>query len=91
MAVAGYVWLQCQCRRVTAIIAVGNEKSLNLAQRLGFQEEGLLKNWYASGDAKILGLLREDCTWFKVLNGQPFSAARSGPSSDSERTGNCEH
>ena len=75
LAVARFVFVQCDCRRVTAIIAVGNELSLSLAQRLGFQEEGTLRSWFRDGDAKILGLLREDCKWLRILNGRPHSAA----------------
>lgn len=70
-AVAYYVWITCKFERVTAIIAVDNSKSLHLAQRLGFQEEGTLRKWFRGGkDAKILGLLREDCKWLRMLNGQ---------------------
>lgn len=75
IAVAHYLWCQCNFERVTAIIAVENSRSLNLAEQLGFQVEGRLRRWYRSGDAFILGLLREDCKWLKVINGQPLSAA----------------
>ena len=69
LAVAFYAFEQLGCRRVTAVIAVGNEKSLNLAQQLGFRIEGRLVSWYASGDAFILGLLKSDCKWLKGLHG----------------------
>lgn len=68
-AVAGYVWLHADAKRVTAIIAEGNEKSLNLAAQLGFQVEGHLRNWFLTGDAKILGLLRNDCKFLRILSG----------------------
>jgi RimJ/RimL family protein N-acetyltransferase len=61
-AVAGYLFGQCNYRRVTAFIAVGNLKSLNLAQRLGFKVEGRVRSWFQSGDAYILGLTRDDCS-----------------------------
>lgn len=78
-AVALYVFdhRQLNCRRVTAVIAVTNEKSLSLAQQLGFKREGTLQRWYPpkqenpTGDAFILGLLREDCKWLKDIHGQP--------------------
>lgn len=77
-AVAYYPFIQLGLRRVTAIIAVENVKSLRLAQRLGFRNEGTLKNWFSSGDAHILGLLREDCTFVKDLdNGQPGTTANT--------------
>jgi len=60
-----YVFGQLACRRVTAIIAVGNDKSLRLAQQLGFGIEGTLRNWFPQSDAYILGLLPENCKWLK--------------------------
>ena len=73
LAVAAYAFVQMECRRVTAMIEVGNEKSLSLAQRLGFRMEGTCKDWFQSGDAYILGLLKKDCAWLKDLHGQPIS------------------
>jgi len=69
---AAYAFLQINCRRVTAIIAVENEKSLNLAQQFGFKMEGRLRDWFPSGDAFILGLMAEQCDWIKDSHGQPF-------------------
>lgn len=71
-AVALYPFGQLGCRRVTAIIAVDNAKSLSLAEQLGFRIEGRLRDWFPSGDAYILGLLREDCKWLKDRNGLSF-------------------
>lgn len=69
LAVAAYPFLQLACRRVTAIIAEDNIRSLKLAQRLGFQVEGTLRDWFPGGNAKILGLLRQDCEWLKDFDG----------------------
>lgn len=67
-----YVFGQLKCRRATAFIAVDNAKSLSAAQRLGFRIEGTCKQWFPSGDAHVLGILREDCIYFKDLaDGQP--------------------
>lgn len=60
LAVAAYPFLQLKVRRDTAFVAVDNEKSLSLAQRLGFRVEGIARSWYPESDAYILGLLRED-------------------------------
>lgn len=83
-AVATYPFIQMNCRRVTAIIAVENVKSLSLAQQLGFGMEGTLKDWFPTGDAYILGLLRKNCKWLKdYSNGQPTSTHAAGPGSHS--------
>jgi RimJ/RimL family protein N-acetyltransferase len=77
-AVAAYPFLQLDCRRVTAFIAVENAKSLSLAQRLGFRIEGTARDWFPTGDAHILGLLRQDCKFAMMLkeqDGQPRTAA----------------
>lgn len=77
IAVAAYAFIQMECRRVTAMIAVGNEKSLSLAQRLGFRMEGTCRDWFQSGDAYILGLLKKDCDWLKDTHGQPTATSSS--------------
>lgn len=69
--VAFYAFGQLKMRRVTAFIAVENERSLSLAEQLGFRIEGTVKSWFAGGDAFILGLLRNDCKWLKDRHGQP--------------------
>lgn len=76
-AVALYPFVQLSCRRVTAFVAVDNEKSLRLAQQLGFRIEGTVKEWFPNSDAYILGLLRKDCKWIKDSNGQPLPASNT--------------
>jgi hypothetical protein len=78
-AIFVYAFVQCGLRRMTAFIAVDNEKSLNRAQRLGFRMEGVARDWFPQSDAYLLGLLRDDClkTWLKDFHGQPLSAAGS--------------
>jgi RimJ/RimL family protein N-acetyltransferase len=68
-AAAVYAFIQMEKRRVTAFIAVGNDKSLSLAQRLGFRVEGIAKSWFPASDAYILGLTREECKWLKDFHG----------------------
>jgi RimJ/RimL family protein N-acetyltransferase len=68
-AAAAYPFIQLQCKRITAIVAVENTASLNLAQRLGFKTEGRLRDWFPTGDAFILGLLLSECKWLKDVHG----------------------
>lgn len=65
-AIFQYVFDQLDCVRCTARIRASNEKSLSLAERIGFRREGVLRNGYGNEDAVILGLLRnEDVFWRK--------------------------
>lgn len=87
-AVAWYVFGQLDQRRATAIIAVDKSKSLNLAQRLGFRIEGTLKEWYSTGDAYILGILRKDCSFYKdITDGQPQRTQRTRSMEHSRSSG----
>jgi RimJ/RimL family protein N-acetyltransferase len=76
-AVAVYPFIQLGYKRVTAIVAVDNSASLNLAQRLGFKMEGRLRDWFPNSDAFILGLLRDDCKWLKDVHGLPFGTSHT--------------
>lgn len=90
-ACLAYLFVTCQYRRVTAIVNRKNLKSLSLAQRLGFQIEGVARNWFGDDDACILGLLPQDFygtnrksfSWLKELYGeiQNTTAAGSGTGS----------
>jgi RimJ/RimL family protein N-acetyltransferase len=79
LASAAYVFEQLGYRRATAIIAVENERSLKSAQRLGFRIEGRLRDWFPTGDAFILGMLREDFLQ-RTSHGQPGRTSPPEPS-----------
>jgi len=59
-AVFVYVFEQSNCRRCTARIRADNEKSIKLAARIGFKEEGRLRQGFGDVDALVFGLLRDD-------------------------------
>lgn len=71
-AFLGYIFYQMKLHRLTAFVATDNPKSLNLAQRLGFRQEGIAKAWLGPRDSYLLGLLRDDALklWFKDLYGK---------------------
>lgn len=58
-----YAFVQHRCCRVTARIRASNKRSQRLAERLGFQREGVLRQGYGDEDALIYGLLRDDYPW----------------------------
>jgi RimJ/RimL family protein N-acetyltransferase len=52
------------CRRISVLVSKNNLQSLNLVRRLGFKEEGLLRQCREDGeDCYILGMLRSECPW----------------------------
>jgi RimJ/RimL family protein N-acetyltransferase len=54
-----YVFDQLQCERVTAITE--QPKVVRLAERLGGEVEGLMRNHFGKGrDAFVIGILKED-------------------------------
>ncbi len=60
-----YAFITAGKRRITAVIEDGNINALKMDKRLGFTEEGRLKNWYGDKDGLILRMLREECRWLK--------------------------
>ncbi|MGO8674726.1 MAG: GNAT family N-acetyltransferase [Limisphaerales bacterium] len=63
-AVVGYAFGQAWLNRITAITVLDNPGSLKVLQHLGFQEEGVLRDWgFWRGsfkDVRCLSLLRRD-------------------------------
>tara|TARA_B100000073_G_scaffold346911_1_gene359571 strand:- start:1873 stop:2283 length:411 start_codon:yes stop_codon:yes gene_type:complete len=58
-----YVWNQCGCLRISAMASEVNRKSRKLLERLGFKEEGRLRNFHGEHDAVVYGQLRSECKW----------------------------
>lgn len=56
--------------RVDAFVAADNDRSLNLLGKLGFQREGLLRDYFWSEgvgyDHYMLGLLKSDADWLEA-------------------------
>lgn len=48
-------------RRVTARTSVNNKRTLHVLDKLGFQREGVLRQWFRDGsDAVLFGLLKSE-------------------------------
>jgi RimJ/RimL family protein N-acetyltransferase len=61
---ATYPFLELNVNRVTAPIKANNVKAQQFVQRLGFVQEGELKNFYEDGDSNLLfGLTKDKCRW----------------------------
>lgn len=57
---ARYCFKQLGCRRVTARTAVSNAKAIRALERIGFQREGLARQWFDGEDAIVFGLLASE-------------------------------
>ena len=60
----GFPFIQMGCNRITATVRESNTKSRSLVTRLGYKQEGELKQYYSNGDSAIIyGLLKSECEW----------------------------
>lgn len=49
--------------RCGVLIAESNSASIRLAVKLGFEMEGIARQYFDGEDAYLLGLMRDDCQW----------------------------
>ena len=61
-----YPFVQCNCHRILVTVKDGNKQSIKLAEKLGFQKEGTLRQMFPPDDAVLLGMLRNECKWLKI-------------------------
>lgn len=53
-----------KCVRVTCLVKEGNERSINLAKRLGFRKEGVLRRgWDGRTNALVYSMLKSECKY----------------------------
>jgi hypothetical protein len=62
-ACADYVFRQLGCQRITATMRADDARGVRIATRMGFQVEGVLRRFYGTESAVVLGLLRDECRW----------------------------
>lgn len=52
------------CRRCSVLVSKDNLDSLRMCKKLGFKEEGLLRQYRDNGDdCYCLGMLKQECFW----------------------------
>ena len=71
LAAFSYPFGQLGLRRVTGIVPAKNEAALKFDENLGFVREGYHKNALPDGDTISLGMLRENCRFFKDIEPAP--------------------
>lgn len=61
-----YPFIGLNCSRMCGIVSKSNKISRNIAERLGFKLEGVLKGGSGVGrDAVLYGMTRDSCRWIK--------------------------
>lgn len=61
-----YPFLQLDCSRMSCTVSADDHKASKLASKLGFKLEGVKRKAYAGlKDARIYGMLREECRWLR--------------------------
>ena len=62
--VFGIVFHLMECKRASVFVSVGNTKSFDMCQRLGFKKEGCLRQYRDNGeDCYVMGMLKQECQW----------------------------
>lgn len=66
-AIFFYPFIQLGCCRVTCATEVTNQPVRAFLCHLGFSQEGVLREWFSTGDAAIYSLLKSECKWIRGL------------------------
>lgn len=59
----GYCFNQLNARRITVKILATNKKSLHFVERLGFEKEATLVDFWPEGDVFIYRMFKQNCKW----------------------------
>lgn len=62
-AIFVYPFVQLECKRLTACTGKSMTHVRQFLERLGFVEEGVVRNGFADDDCVIYGMLKEECKW----------------------------
>lgn len=73
-----YVFDDCGCHRCTVRVREDNTQSLELVKRLGWKQEGVLREAVKTGENLIIfGMLRQECRW--ISDGRKQQERRGHP------------
>lgn len=64
-AIFAYPFTQLNCARVTALTPSRNIHTRKFLERLGFVQEGLMRQGFIDDDCVIYGMLRTECKWIE--------------------------
>lgn len=60
-----YPFVQLGCKRVTAMTPLKNAHTRQFLERVGFKQEGILRQGFNEDDCVVYGMLRDECKWVK--------------------------
>jgi len=62
-AIFHYPYAQLACSRITAQTRGRNVQAQIFLRKLGFRQEGVMRQWYADDDAILFGQIKSECPW----------------------------
>lgn len=74
-AIFSYPFVQLKCERMTAYTGRSMSQVRQFLERLGFQQEGIVRRGFADDDCVIYGMLKEECQWIRTHEKRRRSAA----------------
>lgn len=66
LAIFAYPFVQLKCERMTAYTGRSMSHVRQFLERLGFQQEGIVRRGFADDDCVIYGMLKEECRWIRL-------------------------
>lgn len=67
-SIFAYPFRQLKCSRVTALAPARNGHTRRFLERLGFMQEGLMRQGFNDDDCVVYGMLRAECKWIEREN-----------------------
>ncbi len=65
-----YPFIQVGAKRMLVTCSEANHKAMKMNRQLGFVEEGRLRKMFGKHDAVLFGMLKQECKWIGVTDGQ---------------------
>lgn len=77
-AIFDYPFNICQVEKIIVPVGSDNEESIRLVEKMGFAEEGRIKDARPEGDLILFTLSRDACRFIGEKHGQRLTIATSG-------------
>lgn len=61
----GYAFNQLKVRRLTGLVSSANHRAQRIDEKLGFQREAVLADYFPDGDAIVYIMRRKDCRFLR--------------------------